>query len=251
MVKSLSIIFMAVTLLISVGIPVVLTIYMYKKYKISIKAVFIGALMFFIFQGVIRIPVLSALQLTSWFRGVYSLYPVAVMFVIALTAALFETTGRYIGMKFILKDSLEWKNGVAYGIGHGGVEAILLVGMTYIANLIYSLLINTGLVNASGPINALVATRPDMFLAAGVERLFTMIFHIALSLIVLYGIMYKKRPFILLCILLHTLVDWIIPLIATNKADIWITEMFVAIIGILSFIFILKSKKMFEAAEKI
>ena len=33
---------------------------------------------------------------------------------------------------------------VGAGLGHGGIEAIVIVGMTYINNLLYSAMINTG-----------------------------------------------------------------------------------------------------------
>ncbi len=245
MVKGLSIFFMVISLILSVGFPVALTIYMYKKYRISIKAVLIGALMFFIFQGVIRLPILSAIQLTTWYRGFALLNPIVLMFIMALTAALFETAGRYIGMKFILKDVLEWKNGIAYGIGHGGIEAILLVGISSIANIIYSAAINMGSVKPEGSLSALLTLSPDMFLASGVERFFVIIFHIALSLILLYGIMYNKKLYILYCIGLHTLADFMIPLISMSVRNMWITESLIALVGILSFVFILKSKRIF------
>lgn len=245
MVKGLSIFFMVISLILSVGFPVALTIYMYKKYRISIKAVLIGALMFFIFQGVIRLPILSAIQLTTWCRGFALLNPIVLMFIMALTAALFETAGRYIGMKFILKDVLEWKNGIAYGIGHGGIEAILLVGISSIANIIYSAAINMGSVKPEGSLSALLTLSPDMFLASGLERFFVIIFQIALSLILLYGIMYNKKLYILYCIGLHTLADFMIPLISMSVRNMWITEALIALVGILSFVFILKSKRMF------
>jgi uncharacterized membrane protein YhfC len=214
-----------------------------------IMAVLVGILMFFISQEIIRIPILSIIQTTIWFRRAAILYPATVAFIVALTAALFETAGRYIGIKFMLKDKLEWKNGIAYGIGHGGIESLLFAGITAIANIIYSILINAGTVKPEGNLSALVGARPDLFLISGVERFFVIIFHIALSLIVLYGIMYGKKRFILYCIGMHTLVDFIIPLISSSINNAWLTEATIALVGILSFIFILKSKKMFNIAS--
>lgn len=52
-----SIVFMVLALLISIGVPVFLTIFFYKKFDISIIAVFVGALVFFVMQIILRISV--------------------------------------------------------------------------------------------------------------------------------------------------------------------------------------------------
>jgi len=128
MVSGLSIAFMIITFLLSVGLPVGLVIFFYKKQRISIKAVLVGALMFFIFQVVIRIPALTIIQRQGWY-SIFALQNMVLSdILIAFTAGLFETAGRYLGLRFLLKNKLERKNGIAYGIGHGGIEAILLIG---------------------------------------------------------------------------------------------------------------------------
>ncbi len=62
----------------------------------------------------------------------------------SLAAALFEETGRFIIMKFFMRKLLERQNTLLYGIGHGGIEAILLEGFTSISNKVVLLMINTG-----------------------------------------------------------------------------------------------------------
>lgn len=250
MVSGISILFITVTIIISIGFPIGLTIYMYKKYKIRIKAVLIGALMFFLFQGVLRIPLMTYIQTKNYYKNFAANNMIITLVIIAFTAGLFETAGRYLGLKVLLKDSHDWKNGVAYGIGHGGIEAILLVGITYIANLVLSILINTGNVS-SLRYPQLLNISSDLFLAAGVERLCTIFLHIALSLIVLYGIMYRKKLYILLCLLIHTLVDFSVVLLSVKKVSTWGIEGVIIAIGIVSLIFIIKSKNMFKSAEQI
>lgn len=56
----------------------------------------------------------------------------------------FEETGRLIAMKFWMKKWLDFPNALMYGIGHGGVEAILLGGLSGISNLVSMLMINSG-----------------------------------------------------------------------------------------------------------
>ena len=41
---------------------------------------------------------------------------------LGFTAGLFEEVGRYLAFTTILKKRLDWKNAVAFGIGHGGIE---------------------------------------------------------------------------------------------------------------------------------
>ena len=109
--------------------------------------------------------------------------------------------GRYIVVKILAK-RLTFKKGFAAGLGHGGIEAIILIGSSYINNLIYSIMINTGtfdvVVQSSDQIQpglgmqleavrtALIQTNWSIFLLAGYERILTMIAHIVLNFIVLY-----------------------------------------------------------------
>lgn len=67
----------------------------------------------------------------------------------ALAAGLFEETGRLVAMKFFMKKNLDKGNALMYGVGHGGVEAILLVGLTYVNNIVISIMINTGTIQLS------------------------------------------------------------------------------------------------------
>ena len=62
----------------------------------------------------------------------------------ALAAAVFEETGRLIAMKFWMNKWLDFRNALMYGIGHGGVEAILIGGLSGISNLVSMLMINSG-----------------------------------------------------------------------------------------------------------
>lgn len=102
-------------------------------------------------------------------------------------AGIFEETARYICFKFILKKERRIQDAISYGIGHGGIEAILLVGITYLINTIVSIMINLGTPLEDGLELASVqlsSVEPYMFAIAGVERLSTIIIQIGLSIIV-------------------------------------------------------------------
>ncbi len=245
MVKSISIIYMFITLIFAVGFPVGLAIYLYIKERISMKAVLIGALMFFLFQVILRIPALVYVQNQAWYQIFAIRNMMLTVIIIAFTAALFETIGRYVGLKYLLKNKLERKNGIAYGIGHGGIEAILLVGITYVINIVYSILINTGVISST-LVPQLINTSPSLFLAAGIERVFAILFHIAAALLVTYGIMENKKIYIFYSFMLHFLLDGVLVILQVSGVSVWGVELWVVFIGLMSLLFIIQSKRMFS-----
>src|SRR5699024_12503314 len=76
---------------------------------------------------------------TNWLQNplVYAIYA-------SLAAGVFEEIGRFIGFRFLLKKFRSWKDGIAYGIGHGGIESMLVVGMIALSDIVLSFLIYFG-----------------------------------------------------------------------------------------------------------
>ncbi len=252
MVSTAAIIAMFFTLTLSTILPLGLVLYFYKKERISIKAVLVGAAVFIIFQILTRIPLLQYLSAQAWYTELMSNVIFASLF-LSLTAGLFEETGRFLGFKYFLKDRLEWKNGVAYGIGHGGIEAIGLVGLSYISNIVFSLMINAGTfeqtLNASlGSTTAaaikaqLINTSPLLLAVGGIERFFTLLIQIALSLLVLYAVMNQKPIYLLYAILLHALIDIPAVLFTAFYSNLLLVELIVLGFAVLSYIFIKRMK---------
>jgi uncharacterized membrane protein YhfC len=245
---------MVISLLLVFLFPIGLWIYFYKKERISAIAVLVGALTFVISQIVLRIPLLQLLQGQSWYAAMAKNIWISALF-LGLTAGLFEEVGRFLGFKFLLKKKLEWKNGIAFGIGHGGIEAIIITGLTYINNIVFSLMINSGAFDKiSGTfapglsdyiVNALANTSPAMFLVGGFERVFAIIAHIAFSIIVLYGVKNRKGVYIIYAILAHALLDAPTVLISYYFGT-WAAEGYVVLFTAAALIFSMKSKKLFE-----
>lgn len=185
-----------------------------------------GALAFIISQIVIRIPILSlVLPRFAWFEAmqynpwIYGLF-------LGGTAALFEETARWIAMRFCMKGRKSLGNGLSYGLGHGGIEAMLLIGINYIVGLGLVLTGNGSLF----PISA-----GNIFMGS-IERIFAMAFHIGASLIVLYGIRVGKQGrYLLLAILLHTVLDAAIVVFpAVFGMGIIGLEVYIAIVALLT-----------------
>lgn len=60
-------------------------------------------------------------------------------------AGLFEETGRFLAMRYVLKkEHGNAHNALMYGAGHGGLEMFVILSLGMINNLIYSVMINLG-----------------------------------------------------------------------------------------------------------
>ena len=250
MISNLKIIFMIISLIISFVVPIALGIVFCKRFSGTFKAILIGALVFFIFQMVLRIPMLQIFSRQSWYIAMSKNHFIFSIF-LGLTAGIFEEIGRFIGFKFILKDRLNFGNGLAFGAGHGGIEAILLVGVTYINNLIYSNFINSGKLEEvfAGKIpqqtidmirNMLINTPAYNFLLAGIERIFAITIQIALSLLVLQSVRDKRWSYLIIAILIHMLIDTPIAFMSMKGVNVFILEGVTMIFAIIALIYILR-----------
>ena len=59
--------------------------------------------------------------------------------VMLATSGLFEESTRWIVMRYWAKRVRTWEEGVGFGLGHGGIEALLLLGIAAINNFILAL----------------------------------------------------------------------------------------------------------------
>ncbi|MBQ6885986.1 MAG: YhfC family intramembrane metalloprotease [Lachnospiraceae bacterium] len=276
MVRTSTIIAVVVTLLVSLVLPVI--VYIVYGVKNKGKGVWtawlLGAAGFIVFQMVIRIPALNVLALHPGFVAFSQKHYILYCFILALTAALFEVAGRYIVAK-ILSKKPTFERGMAAGLGHGGIEAMMLIGMTYINNLVYILMINTGSFDAvveqtaalGVDTSALVTIKETLinsgsfvFYLAGFERILTMIGHTALSLVVCYFVWKKKDLLgIGICVVCHFLIDFVSPVVnglatvhlgnvLSVSAAYVIIYVFLTIVAIISILAIKKLKGKWESA---
>ena len=279
MVSTASMIAIIITLFITLIAPVMVwIIYGVKnKGKGVWKAFVLGAAGFVLLQMIIRMPILNIVSLIPGFGTFVAEYYVVYCLILAITAALFEVVARF-GVAKILQKKINYEQGVAAGLGHGGIEAILIVGMTYINNLLYAIMINTGsfqgmiqdALRTSGPevaeqlimvMDSLVEAPSYLFYLAGYERVLTVIFHTAMSLLVCY-LVYKKKAVlgVSIAFVAHFLVDFIAPLInglATPYLGSVISEgtayviiySFLTVVAIASFVVIVMIGKKWKTGE--
>ena len=139
-----SLIMMAADAVLGIAIPVCLSIYLVRKHHAKLSTILIGAGTFILFalvlESIMHQLVLKGPHGTSILDNTlrYAIYG-------GLAAGVFEETGRFLSMKFLMKkEPSKPLPGVAYGIGHGGVEMLIIFGITMINNLVISALINSG-----------------------------------------------------------------------------------------------------------
>ncbi len=236
-VPPLSMVVVCLNILLSVVLPIAFCIYIKIKYKASLVAVLVGAVTFSLFALVLE-QLTLALALTSIPDIQYNI-PLFVI-VTCLAAGLFEETGRFVAFSLVLRKR---DKGVilpvAYGIGHGGIEAILLAGLAMINVLMNFLALGSGELakqfakmpegpasDAAIALVALIQAPAIDLLAGGVERVIAMTFHICASIIVWLAVS-KRGPFWLypLSMLLHASLN--VPAALYQKglvSNIWLVE---------------------------
>jgi uncharacterized membrane protein YhfC len=144
-----------------------------------------GALVFFVAQVVLRFPWQIPLA-----RRIQSHPELVFPFLVfsALTAGIFEETGRWLGYRYLLRERTP-RTGVMLGLGHGGLESMLLVGLPLIGLLVAWVLASRGII---APGDALESVRRQTsslsfwnVQLAALERASSMAIHVGLSLVVL------------------------------------------------------------------
>lgn len=224
--SNLSIVSIIVTLFVSFILPLAFLVGYalgHKKQDIW-SAWLLGALGFFVPQILIRLPILTGLSQSAGFAAFAQNHPVAYGFGLAFTAGLFELAGRYAVAR-CLKKNLTCRRALAAGLGHGGIEAILITGLAYLSNVVFLVMLQTGgfeaaiaqTTAAGGDVtplltekDALMNTPWTMFLLAGYERLLAMTCHVAMSMMVCYGVHTNRvLPWTLGCLAVHTCMDFI------------------------------------------
>ncbi|MBQ2062849.1 MAG: YhfC family intramembrane metalloprotease [Oscillospiraceae bacterium] len=253
-VPVLSLIFMGVALIVSVAVPVLLLLYFRKRKQADVVPFFVGCAVFVLFALVLEGLCNSLLLVRSpWGETIRNnLWLMAL--VGGLMAGLFEETGRYVAFRTVLR---KWQkkdiNALMYGAGHGGMEALVVLGLLSVNNIAYTILINTG---RQGEILALLPevqraqmeavfaqllnTAPGLFLLSAVERCLAAALHLALSVLVwLAAKKPGKRYLFPAAITLHAAVDAVAVLLGGSGISAVLVEIAVAVMTALAVLFAL------------
>ena len=242
-----------ITAIFAIVYPLILAIIAHQRLKVGWKYFGFGMLIFLIFQLVSRVPVVTILgsvlapQLKSSSAFLYTW-----IVILAITAGLFEEVGRYVGYRwFMRREEKTWSKAVMYGIGHGGLESMVLIGggtLLTVLNVIVLSVTNLNSLPASQ--HALIVqqfaainAQPWWLSLAGLwERFWTLPIHIGLSVVVLQVFRRNSIVWLWLAVLAHAIVDFstaIIPqLSGASVSSTLLTEGLVALFGIVGLIVI-------------
>lgn len=198
----------------------------------------VGALTFFVSQVVLRLPwqiPLSKAALahgwnTGWAGGLFGVGA-------AVTAGLFEETGRYFAYRLFVKRPTQG-DAIALGIGHAGFESVALVGVSTMAIGIMLYLVTHGLVQL--PADQAAALQPMLDKTADTawypellvisERIFAMCGHVAMSVLVYFAYVRRRWLPFFGALALHVAMD---ASVTVFGKQIWAIETFLAIVGVI------------------
>lgn len=238
---------LAITVVCMLAIPVVFLVFWRRNHKgqTNFSYLIAGALGFIVSARVLELGVhyfciLADNPVSRFITGntfAYVLYG-------TLMAGVFEECGRYVVLKYIMKKNRTRENSVMYGIGHGGIEILAVLLPSMITYLLIAVLFSSGKVDVALSTlkiteETAAAALPSVRAAASfnfalmamnvVERVFAMLLHIGLTVIVFHGVVNSKAVFLPLAILLHMLMDTFPALYQRGVLPLWSVEVWAAL----------------------
>ncbi|MEC1177788.1 YhfC family glutamic-type intramembrane protease [Metasolibacillus meyeri] len=178
-----------------------LLFFLYALYKKNVIPFILGVVAFSCSQLLIRIPLINFIaKESSTYQFWSATKPMLILFLLALSAGIFEETARWLAMRFFLK-TYTLRNGILFGLGHGGIEAVTIVGIPVVVNYFYIM-------------------QPFQLYMSGIERLCAMGIHVCLSIFVLIAVRQGKFIYCSYAILLHATVNFATGFVAMHTTPL-------------------------------
>jgi uncharacterized membrane protein YhfC len=158
-------------------------------------------------------------------------------------AALYEETGRYVAMRLFVRRTGDPGTAVAYGLGHGGAESVIVGAFGQMQALVLAVMQNAGtlepLLSHRVPHAAIVNIESKLAhvdftlaLTGGFERLWALMIQIALSLLVWRAVSRREARWFLAALAAHFGIDSVAVLTQRGQISIFATESIVAFVGL-------------------
>lgn len=203
--------------LCAIVLPFTLTVIFCVKKKEIWRPILFGVLTFIVFQVFVRMSINQVLlPQTTWYKNVAGNQPILYALFLGSTTALFGIGGRFIVMSLVLKRHRSALDGIAFGVGYGGIEAIFIA----IIN-VFVLLLSTTEIAASG-----------MVFADSIERISDIVIQIAFSVMVMKSICEKNYVWILLAFTINTATEFGVAMVS-KSVDIWSLEAAILFVALL------------------
>lgn len=243
-------------------LPIFGLVFAQRKYSRALKPFFLGMLAFFISQILLRLPLIQVfLPQFGWYQTFSASSPVLYCLFLGLTAGVFEETARFFLLKFGFKRNLRFGDGIAFGLGHGGIEALFLTAASLANLLFYALAINNGsfatVTDGAGQAQAdqialTLYNLDGLSVWAGVtERVLAMTAHVGMTMLVVTGLYQKKsKIYFPFAIGVHAAVDTLCGVLPLFGLPVWAVEGVLALCaGLLLFYTVRLKKHIFDTKK--
>lgn len=226
---------MSFAFILSAVVPAAAFFFLKKKFPGTKKiGVLIGALAFIVFALVLERLCHAAvfgvageiLKANIWLYALYG----------GLAAGIFEETGRFLAMKYAMHGSLDKNTAIMYGIGHGGIESVILIGLPYMVMLTVAVIINHAPAEYLSSVppdkqmvfahTMAVAAVPAQVCMAGLERVFAFFMQLGFSYMVYRAVKSKKICLLFAAAGLHFFAD-ASSFIVSKYASAYATEAYI------------------------
>lgn len=234
-------------------LPIILAVYIHRRTGAAWRLFLIGGATFILSQ-VLHIPFNILVQRSGLLPGNLDTWRnllITATF-LGLSAGVFEETARYLSYRYWAKDARSWSRGLMLGVGHGGIEAILL-GLLSVVNFVGLILtVNSGAVFNTIPaeqqamINDSLAEIMSLpwygLLLGALERIFALAAHLALSVMVLQVFLRRSIWWLFLAIAYHAAFN-MLAVIAVTRTGPYVTEALLGLTSLISLFIIFRLRE--------
>jgi uncharacterized membrane protein YhfC len=233
-----------ISILLALGIPIVLSVILIRKFKVSWLVILTGFVTFAISQVLFYFSIryLSGiLQKSSLFQGNSIWALVLYALIIGLLSALYVELMRLAGFIFLKKKAKSFKSALGFGIGSGAFSGATQsffnggLGLSIVIYFFVAVFFNPGAMLAKGVDTATVSSMITQIqqiwaapwhygLVLGVESLIMLSVAIVLSTFVWKSVTYHQGMWFAVAVLYHTLFVGIVYYLNMIGWNIWLME---------------------------
>lgn len=250
-----------ISIALMIAVPLLLAIALRRRFRAPWILWTAGAVAFFLSQ-VYHLP------LNNWLGDIGLIGPIGgdapnllrTSLVLGLSAALCEGLMRLVAFWWLNRRGLvgRWSGAVMVGLGHGGLEAMILAATTALSVSMLFSLRGTDLTTLDLTAEQLAMVQQQLAMLDGslllallpfVERLAAITIHVTASLLVWLAFRRRQPLFVLAAILYHALVDATAVYVGQFITNPWLMEGVVVLMAVPGLLFALWSYRRWGVAE--
>lgn len=258
--SNFAIICMVISLIVVIGVPIYVFVYLKKRLNFAALSLFNGVLFYFlcvVFLNNITVNLLLAIPNVGDFLTTNRALGVSI---ISFIGVIFEVVGLFFGVSFLAKRFPRFGDNTMFGLGFSTIEAIMSAASVLFGFITLSMTINsTGLeeifkvypeeelANAITSMQSLLDIPSAQFLTYGINCTLLLAFRMCASML-LFGMVTNKMPKYMLAVVFGFKLIFVVPDILVNSGvyqNIWISVIVYVIITALFVVFTLKQMQQF------